>query len=284
MSSSIDLHIHSAASDGSDAVPALLDKILSAGLRCFSVTDHDTVEGAVEMQKLVPKTVQYIPGVEFSCVTPSGKCHILGYGFDPEHAALQTVLHTGNQLRRKKLQTRVTFLEKQFGIRLTEEERCWLDSQKSPGKPHLARILVNRGLAPDIGSAIRQSINLCKGGNDRINAELAIRGILHAGGIPVWAHPLGGEGEKRLSEAAYLAQMDTLLACGVAGMECHYSRYNAMETAFLRKHASAHDLLISGGSDFHGTAKPDLRLGMLNTEDAPVNPEELTLWSKCFLL
>ena len=78
-----DLHIHTAASDGSDTPASLAQKVVGAGLELFSVTDHDTIDGAMAMEALLPAGVGYIRGVEFSCVSPGGKCHILGYGFDP---------------------------------------------------------------------------------------------------------------------------------------------------------------------------------------------------------
>ena len=78
MASKVDLHIHTTASDGADSPRALAEKVAAAGLELFSVTDHDTVAGALEMEAIVPQGVRYIRGVEFSCVSPAGKCHILG--------------------------------------------------------------------------------------------------------------------------------------------------------------------------------------------------------------
>lgn len=277
MANRIDLHIHSTASDGSDTIAELLEKIRTAGIHTFSVTDHDTMDGTLEMDRLVPGDLRHIRGIEFSCVTPRGKCHILGYGFDPADSAFQDALALGRKLRQEKLERRVAFLKSRFGIILTDAEARWLYSQKSPGKPHFGRILVARGLAPDLRTAIRTYINPCKEGNDRIDAATAVRAILHAGGIPVWAHPLGGEGEAPLTEDQFHAQLGALMACGIRGMECHYSRYHRADTAFLVRQAQQNLLLISGGSDYHGKNKPNLHLGKLNAESADIDPRCITI-------
>ena len=270
MTNPMDLHMHTTASDGADTPAQLLKNILAAGIRVFSVTDHDTIEGALEMEKLVPPELRYIRGVEFSCIHPAGKCHILGYGYDPEDPELQAALELGRQLRQEKLQRRLIFLQDRFGITLTKAEEHFLYSQKSPGKPHLGQILRDRGLAPNVTAAIQEYINPCKDGNDRIDADLAIRAIRHAGGTAVWAHPLGGEGEERLSRAEFLTQLDILVSVGIQGLECHYSRYTREDADYLCHQAAGRNLIITAGSDYHGGNKQNLALGQLNVENVPV--------------
>lgn len=276
MPSLIDLHIHTTASDGSDTPEQLAAKIAAAGIRIFSVTDHDTIDGAVAMEALVPEGVRYIRGVEFSCVSPAGKCHILGYGYDPEHPQFQAALKEGRQLRLEKLELRIRQLRDRFGITLTDGEARWLHSQNSPGKPHLGKLIVDRGLAPDLDTAIKAYLSGVPG-RDRIEAVTAVRAIEAAGGISVWAHPLGGEGENRLTAEKFEKQLETLLNYGIRGLECWYSRYSPEEVAFLRKRAEQHRLTITGGSDYHGTNKKNLELGQLNTEHIPVTEIELTV-------
>lgn len=273
MAAKVDLHIHTTASDGADTPRVLAEKIAAAGLELFSVTDHDTVAGALEMEKLVPRGVRYIRGVEFSCVSPAGKCHILGYDFDPDHPALLEALAEGRRLRLEKLDRRLEQLKQDHGIELTEAERTWLLSLGSPGKPHLGQIIRNRGLAPDLDGAIRGFIRDVPG-RDRIEAKLAIGAILAAGGFPVWAHPLGGEGEKRLTEEQFESLLQTLLGCGLRGLECRYSRYGRKESEFLLDHAARLGLTPTGGSDYHGSNKKDIQLGQLGY-DWTVDTEKL---------
>ena len=275
MRSLIDLHIHTTASDGSDSPAELARKV--AGLRIFSVTDHDTIDGALQMERLVPPGTVYIRGVEFSCVSPAGKCHILGYGYDPRHPALLAALEEGRTLRLEKLQRRLEALRAHFGIILTDDELSRLYSLNSPGKPHLGKILLDRGLEETLDGAIQTYLKIRVPGRDRIDAGRAIAAIEKAGGRSVWAHPLGGEGEKRLTPEKFEDQLQTLLAAGLKGMECHYSRYSREEIQFLRDRAAAHGLTVTGGSAYHGINKRDLELGMLSMEDTPWTPTEAEL-------
>ena len=273
MASKVDLHIHTTASDGADSPRVLAEKIAAAGLELFSVTDHDTIAGALEMENIVPDGVRYIRGVEFSCVSPAGKCHILGYGFDPDHPAFRGALEEGRRLRLEKLDRRLEQLKRDHGIELTDAERSWLMSLGSPGKPHLGQIIRNRGLAPDLDGAIRGFIRDVPG-RDRIEAKTAIEAILAAGGFPVWAHPLGGEGEKRLTEEKFESLLQTLLGYGLRGLECRYSRYGRKESEFLLDHAARLGFIPTGGSDYHGSNKKDIQLGQLGY-DWTVDTEKL---------
>ena len=264
MASKVDLHIHTTASDGADSPRVLAEKIAAAGLELFSVTDHDTIAGALEMEKIVPRGVRYIRGVEFSCVSPAGKCHILGYHYDPDHPAFRAALAQGRQLRLEKLERRLEKLRREYAIELTEAELRWLYSRNSPGKPHLGRILLDRGLETSLDSAIRTYLKDVPG-RDRIEAQTAVEAILASGGFPVWAHPLGGEGEKRLTPEKFEGLLKLLRGYGIRGLECHYSRYSAHEAAFLEDRAKALGLAVTGGSDYHGKNKTGIALGQLGS-------------------
>ena len=107
MPSTVDLHIHTTASDGSispDKLPALLAQ---HGIHTFAITDHDTIDGAVEVLGHVPPGMRFIPGVEFSCYSAVGKYHILGYGYRPDDPLLHAAIEEGRQLRRIKLSQRI---------------------------------------------------------------------------------------------------------------------------------------------------------------------------------
>lgn len=283
----IDLHMHSSASDGSDSIPELLANLQKADIDTFAVTDHDTIDGAVEMEAATRAlNLHYIKGIEFSCISPLRKCHLLGYRYDANDPVFLSAIREGNGLRLAKLDRRLAFLRETYHVEFTDEELAWLHSQKSPGKPHLADLLLKRGIGKNRDDIIRNyfrgadtSFNAkdsTQKNRDRIAAHTAISGILHAGGIPVWAHPLGGEGERLLTEHEFEEQLQYLLRQGLCGLECHYSRYNEEQVLFLRAQAKKHDLLISGGSDYHGTRKT-IALGTLNAYGAPVCEEQLTI-------
>jgi len=266
MPSTVDLHIHTTASDGS-VEPLRLPALLAArGIHTFAITDHDTIDGAVELLGRVPAGMRFIPGVEFSCYSAVGKYHILGYGYRPDDPLLHAAIEEGRQLRRTKLTQRIAYLRAEHGIILNEEETAWLYAQKSPAKPHLGKILLARGLGEhpeDMMGVLRRYVNAFKGENDRISLDTALRAIHHAGGIAVWAHPLGGEGHRHKPPEVFAPLLRDLLDAGIEGMECWYSRYDPQEIAFLRQQAAAHGLLVSGGSDFHGSPKPGLQPGTL---------------------
>lgn len=271
-----DLHIHSNNSDGSDTVPELAEKIKNNGLDVFALTDHDTVEGAKEMEKLAPKNIKYIRGIELTCLCGSIKCHILGYGVDINNPELLALIEKGKLLRRKKLETRINYLKDVWNIELTKDELDWLYSRKSVVKTHLANILVKRGLAPDNVSAMKKYLDACKTGNTRFDGEKAINTIKHAGGIVVWAHPLGGEGEVHLEPEEFLPRLEAMKSFGIQGLECYYSRYDMDEIEFLVKCAKENSFVTTGGSDYHGTNK-NIPLGRLNTKDIPIESEKLTI-------
>ena len=185
MSGTVDLHIHTTASDGSDSPEQLLKKLRDAGICTFAVTDHDTVAGARAMAALPHSGLRFIPGIEFSCISHAGECHILGYGCYFEDKAFVAALEAGAALRRKKLESRLEHLRERHGVVFTPEELSWLRSQSSPGKPHFARLLVDRGLADTLDAAIHTYFAGLSEGTGRIPAAQAVSGILHAGGIPV---------------------------------------------------------------------------------------------------
>ncbi len=103
-----------------------------------------------------------------------------------------------------------------------------------------------------------------------------MRAILSSGGVPVWAHPLGGEGERELSESGFMTLIDELMSYGLKGLECWYSKYTPAKCEWLSTQAEKRDLLISGGSDYHGTNK-NIPLGRLNADNIAVDIDRLTI-------
>lgn len=161
-----------------------------------------------------------------------------------------------------------------WDIELNKEELDWLKARKSVVKTHIANVLVNRGLANDNIEAMKKYLDGCKTGNTRFDGEDAINTIKISGGIPVWAHPLGGEGEEHLEKEEFLLRLKTMIDCGIQGLECYYSRYTDSEIEFLKDCANKNGLYITGGSDYHGQNKTVL-LGQLNIDNIPVDSKEL---------
>lgn len=271
-----DLHLHSNNSDGSDSEEKLAKIICDANIDIVALTDHDTVIGSDSIKKFLPQDIKYIKGVELTCKSDDLSVHILGFNIDTQNKTLLELIEKGKILRRQKLETRIKHLQEVWGIKLTKEELDWLYSRTSPVKTHFANILVKRGLASDNVSAMKKYLDNCKTGNTKFTIDEAVNAIKSAGGIPVWAHPLGGEGEKHDTEGEFIPKLNRMIEYGIEGLECYYSRYNSNESAFLVKCAKSKNLLISGGSDYHGNNK-DIPIGRLNCDDKPIDASALTL-------
>lgn len=278
MNSIIDLHIHTTASDGTDSPAELLMKIRESGIKTFAVTDHDTITGALEMNGLEHDDVIFIRGIEFSCRTrnTNTKCHILGLNCDYDNAEFINALKTGEEVRHKKFWRRIEILRDEFRITFTPEEIESLMKIQSVGKPHIANMIVSKGLAHDKQDAIDRYVNKCKTGNDRLDAEFVVSAILSSRGVPVWAHPLGGEGEKELSHERLKDTLSELISYGLRGLECFYSKYDFSLCEWLEGFAHHNGLYVSGGSDYHGRNK-NIPLGKLNAENIIVQPERLSI-------
>ena len=279
MNSKIDLHMHTIISDGTDTIPQLLEKIQDLGITTFAVTDHDAIESSLEMESIVPAGIRFIRGVELSCKTEIAKCHILGYNYDVTNPEFQNMLEEANALRKNKLHKRLRYLEEEFGFRFIEQDIAWLETMRSAGKPHL-EVLVRKQIRPPMPG--EEPVNIYEKyfkhlPSARIDAIGAIKAVKAAGGIAVWAHPLGGTGERRLPEEQFFKQLDLLCSVGLDGLECYYSEYTKEEIEMLCNIANQKGLCISGGSDYHGTRKKHLHLGMLNKEDAIIDSSKLTL-------
>lgn len=278
MASLVDFHMHSTASDGKDSPTVLWEKIRHLGIRCFSLTDHDTIEGTREMERLAATDaeIRFVRGIEFSCVTPIEKCHILGYGYDWDNASFLSVLNKGVELRHKKLEQRLVFLKNEYGIEFADEDVTVLRKMDSVGKPHMGELMVKMGIATSTQEAIKNYIDKCPTLDSRVSAKDAIQGILSAGGIPCWAHPYGGVGESRVEGEKFTNQLHYLLNAGLAALECYYSRYTKSEIETLVACARKNGLYISGGSDYHGR-KNYFPLGTLNTEDISITASDLSI-------
>ena len=271
-----DLHLHSNNSDGSASVKELVENVKKSDIKIFALTDHDTVAGVDEAESITPKDIRFIKGVELTCKINDINCHILGYGINPNAKELIELIELGKKLRRQKLETRIKYLKDIWNIDLTQEELDWLYSRKSVVKTHLANIIVKRGLANNNIEAMEKYLDGCKTGNTKFDGRIAINVIKASGGIPVWAHPLGGEGEEHNKEKEFLPKLKTMIECGIQGLECYYSRYSVSEEKFLIKCAQENNLLISGGSDWHGTNKT-VPIGRLNNDDIEVSSDQINI-------
>ena len=252
----IDLHMHSAVSDGTDSPAEILARVREAGLSVFALTDHDAVKGCGAIRALLqPGDPRLIPGAEFSCQDGLGKYHILGYGFDPDSEPIREVLALGHRYRMEKLQARLAFLAEDYGFGFPEEEVRALEALDNPGKPHIGNLMVKLGYAADRSEAIVKYINRRNYPDKYVQPGEAIGAILAGGGIPVLAHPAFGSGEETILGDDMDRRIRHLLSFGLQGLECFYSGFSPKLRRETLAFAEKYGLYITAGSDYHGKNK-----------------------------
>ena len=256
----LDLHIHSTFSDGSETPEALVELGALAGLRAMALTDHDNLRGArVFLQACGQRRITGFSGVEISAEVPSGTLHLLGYGIDPAHAGLLENLDRvldGREARNRQILLKLN----ELGFPLTWEEVRALAGDDVVGRPHFACALLRRGLVADIKDAFDKY--LAKGkpayvNRFRLSPAEGIRLIRAAGGLPAIAHPFTWQQDPAALEPA-LAKLQQL---GLGGIEAYYPEHDNERTIACLRLARKLGLVVTGGTDYHGAAKPNLRLG-----------------------
>ncbi|MGI6211187.1 MAG: PHP domain-containing protein [Anaerovoracaceae bacterium] len=276
MSSTVDLHLHSIFSDGSDSAGELIEQLQARGIRTFALTDHDTTAGIRPVEQKVPKEMTFLRGIEFSCWDVKGLCHIIGLNMDLEDPMFRAAVMEGSVKRMQKMEKRIRFLQEEKGVSFTDQELEYLRSLNSGGKAHLVTLLIRKGLAVSWDDAVTNFIDPCPTHEVWIRAEEAIRVIEGAGGVSVLAHPLTGDGTLHLTPEEFRQQLALLKEYGLRAMECYYNSFDRNEVEFLLSEARKNDLLISGGSDYHGSHKNN-RIGELNAFGKTVEESDLTV-------
>jgi hypothetical protein len=254
----IDSHIHTTASDGTFTPGQLVDEIKNNGIKYYSITDHDTIDG-VKAAKHIPKGSTFITGVEISAEFPK-TLHILGYGFDPWHPELNDAL-TQLQTFRKKRNAKMLDKMANFGFKLTTEELIQEAGSDLVGRPHFANLMMRKGYVETYQEAFDKYLK--KGAplymsKKRFEPDHAIELIHKAGGIAIMAHPY----QTKLEDEALEALVKELVSYGLDGIEVFYSQHTPEQIAQYKEIAAKYNLIATAGSDFHGANKPDIPLGM----------------------
>lgn len=257
----IDLHTHSTVSDGSDPPERIPELAAAAGCRAVALTDHDRLDGlATAAARAAELGVEFVPGVEVSCEVPSGTMHLLVYWVEAGPGPLQDAL-VGLQDERSARNRRMVARFAELGLPVTEDELVAEAGGPGIGRPHAAAVLVRKGVVGSVQEAF--DVWLAKGRpayveKGRLGPGEAIALGRASGGVPVLAHPLSLGLEPGPLEAAIREFADA----GLAGIEATYGRYAPQDRAGLVDLADRTGLVATGGSDHHGTYKPDLRVGV----------------------
>jgi predicted metal-dependent phosphoesterase TrpH len=256
----IDLHLHSTCSDGSETPEQVVELSAAAGCTAIALTDHDGLAGvATAGARAEALGVGFVPGCEISCAFSPGTMHALAYFVEPGEGPLQSELE---RLRQDRSDRNERLLQRlvDLGLPVSFEQVEAAAGSSVIGRPHFASVLVANGAAVSIQDAFDRI--LAKGApgyvpKARVDAPTFIAAAKGSGAVAALAHPLSlGVEPAELDQV--LAE---LVAAGLGALECYYGRYSPEERADLAEMARRHDLVATGGSDFHGSFKPDLSIG-----------------------
>ena len=271
----IDLHVHSTASDGTVSPADLVAMAAALPLCAFALTDHDTTDGIDKARKAalsVPGAPEVIPGIELSTDFFGTDIHIVGLDLSYQDPAFQSFLASLRQNRLEKNQTMIDRM-KHDGIPISYEQMTSAFGEQVWTRAHFARYLLSLGLVSSIPEAFDRYIgDHCPYyvAGKKISSSEAVSVIRRFGGIPVLAHPL----QYHFNDTKLRTLIHDLKSAGLIGMEVYYSSYTLPQEQYLCLLAEEFSLPPGGGSDFHGDNKPEIHLGT-GTGTLAIPPEIL---------
>lgn len=267
---SADLHIHSTYSDGSFPPEQLVKMAKENGLSTIALADHDTVEGVPEMIALGKEMgIEVIPAIEFSTVREKAEVHILGYYMDYRSRDFLKRVEAFFTARLDRAREMVNRLN-QLGINIHYEDVTKLAGDKYIGRPHLAMALKQAGYIKETDDAYTNELI----GNEgkayvpkfQLKPVEAISIIKKAGGIAVLAHPYFINRGKPFGEE----EIKELTEYGLDGLEVYHSKHSEKTSQYYLEIAEKLNLLVTGGSDFHGENTPGIQVGDVRIDDQRV--------------
>jgi predicted metal-dependent phosphoesterase TrpH len=260
----VDLHTHSTASDGSLAPSRLIEEAVNRELSAIALTDHDTIGGLAEAQREADRRgIRFIPGVELEIqqpgAAPPGEFHLLGLGLT--HPT-QVFVDTLAELSRLREERNLKILDRmrELSIDADYEEIQALSGGHSVGRPHFAALLVNRRIVKDREQAFARYLGKGKPLYEPkagLEFERAVKIIKDSGGIAVLAHPMS----LYVAWGRLPALVEDLKNRGLDGIEAWHPTAKVRSCRRLEELGKSLGLFVTAGSDFHGEARPDRKLG-----------------------
>lgn len=262
MPGGVDLHTHTVASDGTLRPRELVAEAARRGVRVLAITDHDSTEGLAEAREEAARhsPLVLVPGIEINCDVEGAEIHILGYCMDYEAPWFQAFCHAQRVERRARVQ-RIADRLAELGLPIDVEAVFALVQEGSAGRPHVARVMVERGYVKTVREAFDRYLAAGKPAHlprRKLSPEDAVRLLRRAGGVPVFAHP-------GLSDRDGL--IPALVEAGLMGIECFYNEHSPAQRGAYVELCRRHGLVATGGSDFHG---PSVRAAALGTPAIPL--------------
>lgn len=260
MNQIVDLHTHTTESDGSFTPEELMKEAAHVGLSAIAITDHDSISGIKKAAPLANALgIELIPGVELSTDYNGKEVHVVGLYIDIEDAHFLEKIKEFKENRDSRNAIIVENLQKE-GFDITMEALTAENPDCVITRANIARFLYEHGMIPTIQTAFEKYIGdncKCYVNRFKITPMDGVRLIKEAGGTAILAHPL----LYHMSNATLQKMVDEMKAAGLDGIESIYCTYSPAEERQMKQFAKDNNLLISGGSDFHGTTKPKLELG-----------------------
>ena len=251
----IDLHTHSVYSDGSSSPLELVELSVKQGITALALTDHDTMAGVEEIMQLgLEYNLTILTGVEISATYDKQSIHLLGYGIDPTDSTFTqwlAQLQDGREKRNKKILVSL----QELGFEITDKDLQQVSGTGLAGRPHIANILLDKGIVRSFSEAFRSYLGKGKKAwhcRFCYSAIETISAIHRAGGIAVLAHP----GQIDSSMKRQPALIRELAMYGLDGIEIYYPSHTKKMKKKLFTLAAENNLLVTGGSDYHGATRP----------------------------
>lgn len=267
----IDLHVHSTASDGTLSPSDLVSMARATGISLLSLTDHDTTNGLVEFERACfVNGVAGLRGIELSAEYYCS-VHILGYGIDYDNSSFQKTL---SRIRKYRDERNAAICEKlrSLGLEITLDEVEVESKGEVIARPHIAKTLLKKGYVSSVKEAFEKYLG--RGApayvpRKTLTPEACVTLIRQVNGLPVLAHP----GEMSLNPESFEILLKKLKDIGLWGLECYSSHHRADEIFNFLRIAAKFKLKPTAGSDFHGSMRPEVKLGIDVPDD--IIPEEL---------
>ncbi|WEK62658.1 MAG: PHP domain-containing protein [Candidatus Microbacterium colombiense] len=261
-----DLHLHSHHSDGTESPGDVMRQAHAHGVRTAALTDHDRTSGWDEAGHAATALgMTFIPGMELSAKHEWRSVHVLGYLFDPDDAALRAETARIRDDRIGRAERIVRHIGRDYDLHW-DDVLAQTVADATVGRPHIADALVARGIVRDRGEAFDGILHPRAGYYEPHYAPdplTAVRLITEAGGVAVIAHP-ATSGRDRMMPVSFI---ERLIDAGLGGVEIDHRENTAEGKKLLREIAVAHDLIVTGSSDYHGTGKPNLPGENTTSED-----------------
>ncbi len=260
-----DLHIHTTASDGKLTPSKVVVQALQTDLDVIAITDHDTIAGVEEARAAAKGTqLRVVEGVEISTLFQNRECHLLAYAFRDA----DLLAHLLRDQKKKRVQRARCIIGKLngMGFDITYDEVLGESGRAPIGRPHIARVMIRKGYAADTQEVFFRYLGNDSSAYYKIDypeVTDVIDCVHKAGGIAILAHP---------GSSYNFIEIKQLKDAGLDGLECFHSSHNAVHRRRYLTYCQSHDMVATGGSDFHGTVQDYYHFGGLHITLEPDSP------------